>query len=251
MNTFTFAIALLLVYSSCKERKAIIPIESDNSESTGTYFSQKPASYYYAYDASKSEIENFSNGYIGTFSVAGTNFQLLSNPDSLGALELQVIKSGNWQTNLKVPYGINGNQAKQDFNGDGFNDFVTSLLRGNQVYLFDTSKNEFYSEPVSFAFEWTEIDKGKNLFSNNYSSHDYYETDLFKLDGFRQTFLYTAPIQYTITDGTEMATLRLYKVRNNNLDDTIFVAERRLEILQSPFEYKIFWSDLIKQKANP
>ena len=224
-------------------------MEANKTKPETGYFSHKPSSYYYAFDTSKGELENLNNRYVDTFSIAGARFQLFSNPDTLGDLELQVMKNRKWQTNLKLHYGINGNEASSDFNQDGFNDFVSSLLRGNVVYLFDSIKREFHPEPVSFAFDWAVIDSSRKLYSNNYSSHDLYETDLFQLTNFQQTFYYTAPIEYHIRDSTETATLKLYKVRNNNLDDTILISIRKFDLLRSDFDYVKFWSGIIKQKG--
>lgn len=235
MKSFTF-IMLLLLICSCESRKVIMPVKTESTISK-------------SYNTSKSKIENFDSGYVDTFSIGATKFRLFSNPDTLGDLELQVMKHGKWQTNLRLPYALNGNNATADINGDGANDFVSSLLRGSRVYLFDTSKQEFHENPISLAFEWSIIDKTQQLYSNNYSSHDYYETNIFKLDGFHQTFYYTAPIEYTIGDGEETATLRLYKVHNNNLADTTFVSQHKFDVLSGNFDYKMFWIDKIKNRS--
>jgi hypothetical protein len=248
-SALKFPLAFSLLFCSCEDRKGVNSFEVDNAKPGTTYFSHKPRNYFYTYDTSKNEIENFSSGYVDTFSVAWTNFQLLSNPDTLGDLELQVMRNGKWRTNLKLGYGINGNEAATDVNQDGFNDFVSSLLRGNAVYLFDSARKEFHSEPVSFAFEWAVIDSTQKLYSNNYSGHDYYETDLFKLDGFQQTFFYTAPIEYFIGDNEETITLKLYKVRNNSFEDTTFLFQKKFNMLRSEFNYEQFWTKLLKEQG--
>lgn len=246
-----FIVSLLILLYSCKEKNATISIKTHNEHPIESYFLEKPNRYYYSYDYSISEIENFNSGYVDTFSVANTKFQLLSNPDSLGDLELQVMKNDKWYTNLRLPYAINGNEVATDINQDGFKDFHSSLLRGSKVYLFDSQNKQFYQEPIYLAFEWSIIDKKEKLYINNYSTHDYNETNLFKLDGFKQIFYYDAPIKYEIGAGVETATIRLYKIRNNNLDDTIFISQQKIDILHSDFDYKKFWSDIIKKNGYP
>ena len=214
-----------------------------------SYFSEKPEKYYFTYDNSRSEIENFSSGYVDTFSILKIKFKLFSNPDSTSDLELDVWKNGRWQTNLKIPYGTNGYSVKADINEDGFNDFQNSLLRGSEVYLFDKTQMRFSRQPIHLAFEWCMIHKKQKLYSNNYESHDVYETDLFRLDGLKQTFYYTAPIDYKVEKNEETATLRLYKISNNNLSDTIFIAQKVFDLLKGDFDYKKFWTDFIRKKG--
>jgi hypothetical protein len=216
---------------------------------TTSYFSGKPSSYYYTYDTSKSEIENLNSGYVDTFSVAGIKFQLFANPDTLGDLELQVMKNGKWQTNLRLGYGINGNEATTDINHDGFNDFTTSLLRGNHVYLFDSTQKEFHQEPIYVAFEWSVIDASKNFYSNNYSNRDYWHTSLFTLKGLKQTTIYNAVIDVQIDTISETGNLRLYKVNNNHFEDTVLIITKKIDLLNGDFDYRKYWTDFLKTKG--
>ncbi len=216
-----------------------------------SYFSKKPQKHYLNYDKTKNEIENFSSGYVDTFSVRKTKFKLFSNPDSTSDLELDVWKNENWKMNLKIPYGVNGYSIKTDINQDGFNDFQNSLLRGNEVYLFEENQMRFSTKPIVLAFDWCLIDKKQKLYSNNYESHNYNETNIFKLDGLRQVFYYTAPIHYKINEDKENAILRLYKVSNNNLRDTTFITQKEFDLSEAEFDYKKFWKGFIKNKRNP
>ena len=108
---------------------------------------------------------------------------------------------------------------------------------------------QFLRQPIFLAFDWCVIDKKQMLYSNNYESRDYNETDLFKLDGLKQIFYYTAPIDYKIEENKETAILRLYKILNNNLSDTTFVSQKEFDLLKADFDYKKFWSNFIKTKG--
>ena|GEM_PF-5193923 len=234
---------------SCRQKNSAKTFKKEDSlKVVNSYFSAKPGEYYFKYDTTKSNIENFDKGYVDTFSIRGIQFKLFTNPDSLGDLELQVLKNGLWQSNFKIPYGTNGNSAEIDINQDGFNDFQNSLLRGSQVYLFDTTQMRFYPEPISLAFEWTIIDSLQKLYSNNYEIKGISETDLFKLDGFKQTFLYNAPINYDISDNKEIATVRLYKIKNNDFTDTLFISQQKYNLLKNDFDYKKYWRNVITKK---
>jgi hypothetical protein len=249
--THSNILILLILLLSCRgkqqtDTKKLIPIDSAKSS---IYFSKKPTSYYYTIDTSKNEMENFDSGYIDTFSIAGIQFRLLSNPDSSSDLELQVMKGKTWVNNLKLVYGINGNAADTDINNDGFNDFKSSLLRGSEIYFFDPVEKQFRQAPINLAFEWTVINKAEKLYSSNYEIRGLYETNLFRLTNYKQTYFYRAPIRYNITDREETATVRLYKVRNNDLTDTIFMYERKFDLKNTGFDYKIFWANVLKQNG--
>ncbi len=234
---------LLLSLLGCKQKETVNSVTSKDSS---TYFSAKPTKYYYQFDSTKSEIENFDKGYTATFSVNKTQFKLFSNPDSVGDLELQVLNNDLWKPNLKMSFGINGNACDIDVNQDGFNDFRNSLLRGSEVYLFDSSTKRFASEPISLAFDWTIIDSNKKIYSNNYEGQ-VSRTDLFKLSENKQTILYTAPISFDINENKETATVRLYKVQNNDLSDTIFIAQQKFDLLKTEFDYKKYWKEFISR----
>src|SRR5688572_13068905 len=167
MAILKFLIFFIVVFFSCKTRNDISAKKISKQKST-TYFSDKPEEYYYTYDTSKSEIDNIDAGYIDTFSIGGTRFQLFSNPDSLGDLELQVFHNNRWVTNFKTPYGVNGNEALADFNYDGFTDFTVSFLRGSGTYLYDSSKKWFHPDAISHGFDWTAIDTDKNIYADIY-----------------------------------------------------------------------------------
>ncbi len=212
------------------------------------YFEKKPDQYFYTYDKFRGEIENFDKGFIDTFSVNDIKFQLFSNPDSTGDLELQVLKNGKWQTNLKLPYGINGSKANKDVNRDGFNDFVLSLRRGNEVYLYDTLVNEYHKEPIALAFEWCIIDSSKSIYSNNYSNGDFWNTDLFLLKGFQQTFLYDADINFHIDSMSEIGYLQVFKVTKNDLAKTTLICNNKINFLHEDFDYCKFWKKFLRKK---
>lgn len=243
---------LILISYSCKNNH-FNPGKSQHTQSkyneSNRYFEKKPVRYFYAYDTSRGKIENFDNGYVDTFSVNGIKFQLFSNPDSTGDLELQVLKNGKWQTNLKLTYGINGNEANRDVNGDGINDFILSLLRGSEVYLFDTFANEFHRESIGLAFEWSIIDSTKGIYSNNYSNRNFWNTDLFSLNGFKQTFLYYAVIKESIDSMSEIGHLRVFKVRKNDLADTVLMCTKNIDFLHEDFDYRKFWKKFLRKKG--
>jgi hypothetical protein len=250
MRQFSILLILFLLSASCRQINSAKTIDKQgNSKHSSSYFSKKPTKYYFQFDTSKGDIENIDNGYVDTFSIRGIQFKLFSNPDSLGDLELQVLKNSSWQSNLKIPYGTNGHSIDTDINQDGNNDFQNSLLRGSQVYLFDTNQMKFHSEPISLAFEWTIIDSLQKLYCNNYEINGISETDLFKLDGLTQTFLYNAPITYEISANKEIATVRLYKVKNNDFSDTFFISQKKYDLLKSEFDYKKYWLALIREKG--
>ncbi len=238
----------LLSLSSCKQKdnSRSINKQGDWLKAKKIYFSTKPTNYYFEFDKSKSNIQNFDSGFVDTFSIRSTRFKLFSNPDSSGDLELRVFKNGYWLLNTKIPYGINGMSYDIDFNKDGFNEFQNSLLRGSQIYLFDTAKLEFHSEPISLAFEWTIIDSSQKIFSNNYELSGIYQTNLFKLNGYRQKFLYTAELDYKVTTIKTKLFVRLYRVMKNDLTDTVFISQQHFDLKNKSFDYKKYWLTIIK-----
>lgn len=243
MKIKSFFIVLIISLTACKKSVENKIVNSENK----TYFSHKPKSYYYTYKDSKTYIENFDNGYIDTFSVSDTRFRLFSNPDSIGDLELEVLKNGKWYKNLKVHYGNNGSKALTDYNRDGFIDFETNFLRGSSVYFFDKVKKKFNTESARFAYEWAIIDSVHNIYSNYYELYGLNETDLFKLEGFEQTYLYTAPFEMKLDSGK--VTLKLYKMDSKTYD-TSYVFTKNYDLLHSDFDYKLFWKDFLEMKKH-
>jgi hypothetical protein len=218
--------------------------EESKKEQQNTYFSKRPAEYYYTYDTLKSQIENFDSGYVDTFSVDDVKFKLFSNPDTSGDLELQVLKNGQWVTNLKTPYGINGNEADIDFNNDGFIDFTVSMLRGSGTYLFDTTNKLFNSEAISHAFEYKLIELERKIYADIYE-RDLWETYIFSLKGFKQQYLYCARLEM-INKDKETARIKLYKY--NTKGDEVFIEQKIIKKVYDNFDYEIFWKEFLKGK---
>lgn len=245
MTIYKLVLFLIILSFSCKGRISIPSKETVTKKST-SYFSDKPEEYHYTYDTSKSEIENIDAGYIDTFSIGGTRFQLFSNPDSLGDLELQVFQNNRWVTNFITPYGINGNEALVDFNNDGFTDFTVSFLRGSGTYLYDTAKKWFHPDAISHGFDWTVIDTNKNIYADIYE-RDMWDTNLFTLEGFNQQYLYTAHLKLTDT-ANQTASLELYKYDSSG--NEVFIEKKTISNAFENFNYEVFWKDFIRRKGS-
>jgi len=244
MRLLLSGIAIMLA-CSCKSKVDGIKPPVSAVLKNKDYFSEKPLSYYYSYNDSLGRMENLNAGYIDTFSVGGKRFRLFSNPDSVSDLELQVLHQGRWQSNLKVSYGTNGNEAAEDVNGDGYVDFAVSLLRGSQVYLYDTAKKRFHSKPIHIAFEWSKLDNAKGLYAQEYTNGDFWHTSLFLLEGLTQRVLFQADIETKVEPGREIGLLSLYKVTSRD-DEPVLISTKELDLLKTNFDYRHFWQSFVR-----
>lgn len=244
--------ATMVYFVSCGQKKNNTPVSLLTPDSKHRYFTKKPESYYYNYNDSLSEIENFDTGYTDSFSVRGTQFRLLADPDTAGNIVLQVNKNGGWLDNLRIDIGPEGYSAESDLNLDGYNDFQNALLRGTMFYLFDTMKREYHTVPVYLAFEWTMIDSAKKLFCNYYSTKGLSYTNLFSLEGLKQHYLYTAQVEPYMVSKKERIRVRLYKINNNDLQDTVFVQQRIYDPEMGEFDAVEYWRRVMKiQNPKP
>ena len=91
------------------------------------------------------------------------------------------------------------------------------------------------------------LDTTRKLYANNYEIEGIFKTDLFKLKGLEQIYYYTAPIEQKVERNEETETLRVYKIINNNFDDTTFITQKRINLLTDSFDYRKFWIDFIKK----
>jgi hypothetical protein len=239
-------IAIFFLLASCKQNNAIK--KANKNSSSKTYFSQKPIRYYNDFDYSKSEIENFDNGYVYTFSVNKCKFKLFSNPDSLGDLEMQYLSGDKWQKNFKTFYGFNGNYCEVDINHDGFNDFQTNMRNGSYVFLFDKNKNKFSDMPINLAFENELIDTLSNTYFQIWKQNQpEWTSDLYKFNGLDQYNLYTIKFIESTTSMHSAGDIRLYQCINGNISDTIFVKQLINKKDFYEFDYKKFWTSFLNK----
>ena len=227
MVDFVFKILIVVLLVSCGQSA-----DDRQKEDTASRVSDK--------------IRKIDSVYIDTFLIKNTRFKIVPKVDKYTGLEVYVWKNGTWAGNLLLPYATNGYSFDGDVNEDGFDDFQNSLLRGSEVYLFDPTLMQFSKTPVYFAFDWCLLDKKQKLYANNYEIEGYNETNLFRLEGVGQVYYYRAPIEYKVNNSEETETLRIYKIANNDLNDTTFITQKRINLLADSFDYRKFWMKFIK-----
>lgn len=252
INLIRLAIVTITIIYSCKSDKITSRIENEKEDTlkNARHLAQKSEKDHYKYDSTKSTFENFNEGYMDTFSINGSRFQFLLNPNSRGEFELQVMKNEHWVNNLNVPYAIYGSNANHDINEDGLNDFICSFLHGVQVYLFDDTVKQFCKEPIYIAHDWSVIDSARKLYSNNYAYANYWQTDLFLLKDLKQTFLYNAVIDLHIDSMKEPGYVHLYKLKNGEMDDTTLIGQSEFDNLREGFDYKAYWKKFAKRNIK-
>lgn len=241
------SICFFLLLVSCQQKKSTPSTASNNQPDSTAYFSKNPDHYYFNFDSSKTEIENYDAGFTDTFTVNGNRFKLYANPGAGSNLSLDIFRNETWQPNLKLAYTDHAFSHDTDINNDGYMDFRNAKLRGSEVHLYDPIKQQFSEIPVYFAFNWGKVANDRNFYFNNYESANLQVSNVFLLAGYKQSFLYTALIYYPTDPSVSQATIKLYKLFNQNLNDTQFVSEKRVDIPDSGFNYKKFWEEALSK----
>ena len=98
-------------------------------------------SAYYIFDSTKSYYENFSRGYIDTFTIANTLFRIRSAMDTSNLFCIDK-KSVNWKA-IDTFFARQSSYYFSDLNKDGYPDLFTDYRFQQLVYLFDPSQKTF------------------------------------------------------------------------------------------------------------
>ncbi|MET0244890.1 MAG: hypothetical protein ABW174_15535 [Flavitalea sp.] len=242
----------MILVSNCDDNhlpgtKAMDAVKAYAERDRSQWFTVKPPRYYNIFDTAKSIIDNLDSGYVDTFSIRKTRFRVYSDPDSSGELTLQVFRNSSWVNNLKIDYALNGYSYDFDLNLDGFDDLSINYRRGSGLYFFDTAKLEFCNDAISIAFRCLLLDTAGKIYANYYDGPGFTDSDLFRLDGLRQIYLYESEMRDEMDSVKEIRTARLYKVRNGDSADTIFVDQQKFDLIKDEFDDKQYWRRIIRK----
>jgi hypothetical protein len=252
MKPFLFFIAVLFFIAGCQQNQDSLTSVVKRAENVTRAFKKKPDEYYYQYDSSKSDLANYDEGWIDTFSVNGVLFQLLSNPDTTGRqLEMQVYKNGIWQHNFDAGYGTFGIDHKSDINNDGFSDYLCMVIDASWVNLFDKNYNQFSEAPLYISYDFELIDSTNNIYYQVWMKNKSRSiSDLYRFIGNDQYYMYRLKqVNQSSTDST-LKMMRLYRCADGKKKDTLFMKNYKLDIGINAFNYKKFWEELIKNKQG-
>jgi len=261
MNTSLIKLCALLfilpVFIACRQKKAhpVIakPAPAVGSTAGKDVFSQNPARYYFDYDSTKDDMYNLNNGYIDTFSIAGTRFRFRFNRDTADDdyLEMQVYKNDRWMTNFRTFYANNGNIHEEDFNNDGFTDFQQLFSHvWTRVYLYDPAGKKFADSALSVTAESEPIDKKANVYYDLRETGGFqWMSVLYRFQGVQWKFLYTLNCAGGKEPDNGPTVFRLYKCMHNDPEDTVFIKEFRIK-RGDDFDVKKYWQAFIRSHRN-
>jgi hypothetical protein len=241
-------IPVFLLFIACRQHTPPKVVELPVKPATEqTYFAKKPAKYYFNYDSSKVNIQNFDSGYVDTFSIAGTRFKLFSNPDSSNDLEMQVLANGQWITNFRTLYGFDGNLHENDVNDDGYADFEQFLHKGSYVFLYDPDAKKMVDTPINISLENGIIDKKANIHYEIWDQNDpEWISTVYQFKGIRQYYLFTLRCISSDTMPNSVDYIRVYKCMNNDPEDTVFIRQVKIDEDYSDFDYKKYWKAFLR-----
>lgn len=211
-------------------------------------YKKKPNQYYFNYDTTLTEAENFFSGYTDTFSIAGTTFKIFCDPNPTGELEIMMQKNGQWVHNIDSYFGVNGYDRKSDINNDGYPDFQFFSQTNSHIYLFNDSAKCFDDFAGEISLLYAVADSSRNIFFQEWlqTTHEY-QSDLLTYKNRKPYYLfmlYTLPKKNNEQLNT---TVRLYKCNEGKLNDTLFIKEQTLNLPVEKFNAKQYWNALYNE----
>lgn len=208
-------------------------------------YKKKPTQYYFNYDTTLSEAENFFGGYTDTFSIAGTAFKIFCDPNPTGELEIMMQRNGQWVHNVDAYFGVNGYDRKSDINNDGLPDFQFFSQTNSHIYLFNDSTKCFDDFVGEVSLLYAVADSSQNIFYQEWlqTTHEY-QTDLLTYKKRKPYYLFTLYTLPKIKADQTNCTVRLYKCKDGILNDTTFIKEQTVNLPVEKFNAKQYWNDL-------
>lgn len=217
--------------------------EPEETSYSNPLYNKKPSTYYYVYDSTKKEIDNFFGGFADTFSINGNRFRMRCDPDPSGELIMEVMVNGKWETNFKSYYGVMGCNRKGDVNLDGYPDFSFFNFKDFNTNLYNPKINRFEKYCVTLGITEELLDSTKNIFYDLYwKDVDFIRSAVFTFKDLNLYYYYSLREMPGLPGDNNF---RLYACRNGKLKDTLFLRDLRLTEPVNTENFGLYWKQLI------
>ncbi|MFZ1800202.1 MAG: hypothetical protein WAU24_10100 [Chitinophagaceae bacterium] len=188
-------------------------------------------------------MENLYSGWTDTFSINKQAFRLRFDTASKDIENscIEQLKNGQWQKLFNL-YLNNDEYEKDDINKDGFTDFVKFYHARDYMYFYNP-----ITKTITDTF-WVMPDENSVIDKENFIMYNYYEAMYGNLYESSQLYTYRNRQPYFFyelllitNDSTNIKKMNLYKYKNGNYGDTVFVktitAGQNLK-----FDYENYWT---------
>jgi len=213
-----------------------------------TSFTTSSLTFHLAFDSNKTLMENLYNGWTDTFSIDKQKFRLKFDTTSKDYDNtcIEQLKNGQWQKLFNL-YLCSDEYGKDDINKDGYTDFVKFYHARHYTYFYNPLSKTLTDTVCIMPEDNTIIDNEKFVLYNYYEAMYGNTYQLSQLYTYRQRQPYFFYELLLITsDSNDIDKMNLYKYKNGNYDDTVFV--KTIAVGQNlKFDYKNYWTRHYKE----
>jgi hypothetical protein len=213
-----------------------------------TSFTTSSLTFHLAFDSNKTLMENLYNGWIDTFSIDKQKFRLKFDTTSKDYDNtcIEQLKNGQWQKLFNL-YLCSDEYGKDDINKDGYTDFVKFYHARHYTYFYNPLSKTLTDTVCIMPEDNTIIDNEKFVLYNYYEAmygNTYQSSQLYTYRQRQPYFFYE--LLLITSDSNDIDKMNLYKYKNGNYDDTVFV--KTIAVGQNlKFDYKNYWTRHYKE----
>ena len=180
---------------------------------------------YLDFDSSKTLMDNLYSGWTDTFSIDKQEFRLKFDTAAkeYENICIEQLKNGKWQKIFNL-YLSSDEYGKVDINKDGYIDFVKLYHARHYIYFYNPFSKTLTDTVCIMPEDNTIIDKQKFILYNYYDAmygNTYQSSQLYTYRQSQPYFFYE--LLLITNDSYDIEKMNLYKFKNGNYDDTVFV----------------------------
>lgn len=245
----------VLLCSSCNNNNSRPPI----SHQTDTGKTQLPVKmekntpttfhYHHNYDSSKTAFKNLHSGWINTFETDGQQLRLRFDTgikNDFKCYRIEQLQENTWKTRATM-YLCKDEYSIKDMNNDGYTDFVKHYHERNYIYFYNPQAKMLCDSSWVMPAEYEIINKRNFLHFDFYEAmygNPYPSSQLYTYKGIVPFFYYDLVL--IDNDTNDIKYLNLYRHRNGQYDDTVFVKTVRSG-KNITLDYKRYWQNNYRQ----